>query len=161
MKKLIKGFLCLLTLVIVFSCSGTDKIESISKNIRSIDNYVFVQGRWKRIAGNTTLKKPPRINTVSITCDKISMTCKEIIAELVTPEEESIFKTKQLFIDETTYKIADWSNEIILAKYIAPVADFDLKISIRDGIAERRWRETKARSSETSDPNIYAQWLLE
>jgi len=161
MRKILKVFVCLSLLIPIFSCSGTDQIESISKDIRSIENYVFVKGRWKRTAGNTTLKKPPRINTVSITCDKNSMTCKEIIAELVTPAEESVFKTKQLFIDETTYKIVDWSNEIIHAKYAAPVADFELRISIKDGLAERRWRETKARGSKTSDPNIYAQWTLE
>jgi hypothetical protein len=57
-----------------------DQIMSASKSFSSIDKHVFVQGRWKRTGGNMKLNIPSRINTISITCDKNSMTCKEIIA---------------------------------------------------------------------------------
>jgi len=93
------------------------------------------------------------------------MTCKEIIAELVAPEEmfykKGTLEAKKLFIDETDYKIVDWSDEIILAKYAAPVADFEIRIFIKAGLAIRNWRETKARGNQTADPNIYAEWILE
>jgi hypothetical protein len=89
------------------------------------------------------------------------MTCKEIIAEVITPQEEPLFKKTQLFIADTIYKIVDWSNDIISAKYEAPVADVELRLSLRDKFAERHHRESKARGSKASDPNNYAQWVLE
>jgi hypothetical protein len=140
---------------------GLDQIMSASKGFSSIDKHVFVQGRWKRTGGNVKLNIPPRINTISITCDKNSMTCKEIIASVVTPQEEPLFEKPELFIAETIYQIVDWSNDVIIAKYEAPVANFELRISLKDKLAERRWRETKARGSKTSNPNNYLQWILE
>jgi hypothetical protein len=88
--------LCLLFLTVISLCLLgfvrnwiSNQIESPPKNIRSIENSVFVQGRWEKTADSRTgnFNKPPQINSVSITCDKNSMTCKEIIAELVVPEE--------------------------------------------------------------------------
>lgn len=139
-----------------------DIIESHFKWISSNGNYVFVKGRWKRSGGNTTFHKPPRINTVHITCDKKAMVCKEIIAMLVTPQETSWFDKPHLLIDETSYKIVDWSvDKVIRATHAAGVADFELRISIQDEFAERHWRETKARGSNTSNPSKFENWILE
>jgi hypothetical protein len=91
------------------------------------------------------------------------MTCREIIAEVLTKKEAADFKfdNPHLFVDDTTYEIITWSNDVITARYMARVADFELKISIKDKFAERRWRETKARGVETSDPKNFGQWILE
>ena len=56
-----------------------------------------------------------------MTCDKNSMTSKEIIASVVTPQEEPLFEKPELFIAETIYQIVDWSHDVIIAKYEAPV----------------------------------------
>ena len=138
-----------------------EQVQSHFKSITATDNYVFVHGRWKRTAGNTTFNKPPRINTVAVTCHKKTMTCKEIIAELVTPQEVSGFEKPQLYIDENTYRVIDWTDDTIHATYGAPVGDFDLRISIRDKMAERHWRETKARGVKTSDTKNFENWVLE
>jgi len=159
--KMILVFLTLLLLVLSSACFKTDSIDSERKQIQAVENYVFVKGRWKKTEGTSSSHSPARMNTVSIICDKNALTCKEIIAEVVTPQDDSFFKTKQLFIHEMTYRIVDWSNEIIIAKYAAPVADLDLRISIKDGIAEKHWRETKARGSDTANPNIYTNLILE
>lgn len=165
MKNIKKGkeaLICIFLLSLTLSCSQTNQIESPMKNIMSNKGYVNIQGRWKKISGNYSFGLP-RINTVNLTCEKETMTCKETIAELVSPKEEPIFNFKkpQLFIFETTYEIITWTDEIIYAKYSAPVADFELTISIKDNLAERHWRETKARGVETSNPKNYGYWILE
>ena len=169
-KRIIVACIALLGIMFIWSNTGQadphlylgpNQIMSIAKDFSFIDKNVFVQGRWKRSGGNIKLNIPPRINTISITCDKNSMTCKEIIASVVTPQEESLFEKPELFIAETIYQIVDWSNDVITAKYEAPIADLELRISLKDKFAERRYRETKARGSKTSNPNNYLQWILE
>ena len=139
-----------------------EQVESHFKSITATNNdYVFVHGRWKRTAGDTPLNKPPRINTVHITCNKKAMTCEEIIAELVTPQEVSGFEKPHLFIDKTAYRIIDWTDETIRATYAAPVADFEIRIFIIDKTADRHWHETKARGVMTSDVKNFENWILE
>ena len=165
-RQVILACIVVLSLMMTWSKAGkaeppleTGQIESYTKLIFSVDNYVIVQGRWKTTAGN--LKTLSRINATHIVCDKHSMTCKEIIAVVKTPQEEPLFKKPQLFLGETIYIIVDWSNDIISAKYEGPVADVELRISLRDKFAERRFRETKARGIKSADPNNYEQWILE
>ena len=66
-----------------------------------------------------------------------------------------------LYSIKITYQITDSTNDIIIAKWDAPVADVELKISLKDRFAERSYRETKARGDETSNPEIYGKWVLE
>jgi len=169
MKKLAIAFafISFLGLLLAWSQSGgceplfiADQIRSQSNSILSFGNQVVVKGRWKRINGTVKLNKPPIINT-TITCDKLTMTCREIIAGVVTPEEVELFKKPYLFVEETPYKIINWANGIINAKHEAIAADFELRISLKDEFVERRWRETKSRGSNTSDPKNYEHWILE
>lgn len=169
-KKIGVGFFFLL-MIFILSYYSESQAESISlvigeirspeKRISIVGNYAFIEGRWKRAQGSTKYTKMTTINTVSITCDRKTMTCTETIAKLVTPKEEPWIGDPLLFIDTTTYQIIDWSDDTIYAKYPAPVADFELRISIKDKFAERRRRETKARGAETSDPNIFENCILE
>jgi len=141
-----------------------DQIHSAGKSINEYEDNVIVQGRWKKIAGTRDFCQIPIINTVYIVCDKQTMTCYENIAELVTPHEEPLFKDLNRCVLQSIqfeYKIIDWSDGIIRAKQEALVGDFELRISIKDKTAERSWRETKARGSETSDPSIYENCVLE
>jgi len=142
------------------ACSDADEISSPTKGITSFDNYVIIQGRWKK-TNKTKYHRLSRINSTYITCDKKSMTCTENTAILATPQDDPILKEKFLYILIINYRIINWSNDIINAKYDAPVADVEIKISIKDNFAERRYRETKARGSETADPNVHEHWILE
>jgi len=89
------------------------------------------------------------------------MTCLEKTAVLATPEDSPILKEKFLYILDVNYRIINWSDDIINAKYEALVADFEIRISLRDKFAERSFRETKARGSETANSNVYEHWILE
>ncbi|MGE4545398.1 MAG: hypothetical protein AB7D06_14950 [Pedobacter sp.] len=138
-----------------------DQVDSYVKNISESGDFVFAYGRWKRVSGNRSLNKPPQINSVFIACDRQKNICEETIAELVTAQDEAMFDNPKLLIDKTTYRINDWRNGTIRATHGAHVADFELRISISDEIAERHWRETKSRGSATSDPRVFANWVLE
>jgi hypothetical protein len=161
MKKLKIVIFCSTLMVIITACSVDDRIYSISKNISTIDNSVFVTGRWKTVSSAKKHTSPAQINTVSISCHKDSMTCREVLAQLVTPNDEPSWKTKSLTVIEFTYSIANWSDEVIYATYAASVADFELRISVKDKVAEKRCRETKSRGSDTADPNLYYHLIVE
>jgi hypothetical protein len=138
-----------------------NEIKSQQKSITQIDNYLFLKGRWKRTSAKSFFGKPPIVNTVFITCNRQTMSCKETIAELVTKQDVKEFEEPWLLIDETTYKIIDWDYQTVRAVHQAQVADIELKVSVRDGVAERRWSETRARGSETFDPKNSESWVLE
>ena len=151
-------FLILLASFLSFlpTCSK-DEIRSPKKRIELSDYLVFVQGRWKQTASSGS--KLARINTTYVICNKLSMTCEENTAALATPQDDP--PANLLYIVNITYKINEWSEDIIKARHEAPVADFELRISVRDKFAERSFRETKARGSETANPNVFGHWVLE
>ncbi len=75
-----------------------------------------------------------------------------------TPKDISGAFLHVLLLD---YNIIDWSGDTIRAKYEGPVADIELRISVKDKVGERSYRETKSRGSEKSDPNVFQSWILE
>ncbi len=173
MKKIriISAFISLFCLLFVssqFARSGNpheiSQIMSPLKNITKSDNYLIIKGRWKKISSSSKIKgnKPPQINTVSITCTKESMTCWEVIAEIATPKDIGFGEQTFLNIDETIYKIIQWSQDFIHAKNTEyRVSDFELRISLKNDSAERYRRETRARGCNTCDPNIFERWIIE
>lgn len=125
-----------------------------------MDKFVFVEGRWKALSG-TNARIISRINFTSITCDRNNKTCEEIISFVRNPKEDTMYNNYMLFSNKYTYQITDWTDGIIKAKWYAPVADVEITISLKDNFAEKSYRETKARGSETSNPDIYGKWVLE
>lgn len=157
---LIKISSLIFVLSLLIGCSDLNSIGSPPKNIKKMENFIFVEGRWKALPGT----KPSiisKINFTSITCNRNSMTCKEIESFVFTPKEQPILKDNLLYNEEFTYQILDWTNDIIKAKREAPVADVEIIVSLKDNFAEKSFRETKARGSETSNPDIYGKWVLE
>lgn len=142
-----------------------DQIFTDLKSITITKNYVLVKGRWKKYAENkkADMNKPPRVNTVSITCNKNTMICFEAIAGIVTPKDHKMGGSSTfLKIEEINYRILKWSNDIIVAKNAeSRVSDFILRISLQDKTAERYRGETKARGCESCDPEIFERWIIE
>ena len=133
------------------------------KEITKYQQYVLVKGRWREKEGfNQLLAK---VNIVDIRCDKDSMVCVETIANVQSMEENEILKihkTNLLSLGIIKYKIIEWTNDdTIVAINDAPVADMEIKISLKDNFAERSVRETKARGDGTADSNVYSHWVLE
>ena len=48
-----------------------------------------------------------------------------------------------------------------MAKQETPLADIDLRISVKDGAAEKTYRETKARGAANADPKVVHAWVLQ
>ena len=137
-----------------------DDIQSPKKRIKKDGDAVFVEGRWKELAGT----KPgiiSRINFTSITCDRKDMKCREVESLLFTPREQPVLKHSQLYNHEFTYQVIHWADETIKAKREALVADIEITISLKDNFAEKGFRETKARGSDTANPDVYGKWVLE
>lgn len=148
-------------LSLLFGCSDLNDIRSPRKNIQKVDDYVFVEGRWKALSVTTVVGKISNVNFTSITCDLKNRTCTEIISLVQNPKENRLYEKPMLYSLKFTYQITDWTNDIIKAKWDAPVADVEIQISLKDNLAEKSYRETKARGSETSNPDIYGKWVLE
>jgi len=171
MKKMILGFVFLSWVIFIprqFSWSANSKdvhkIVSTPKNITKYDNYVTIKGRWKKISGTSKIKgnKPPLINTVSIICEKESLKCREVIAVIATPNDIGFGEQTFLNIDETIYKIIQWSQNVIHAKNTEyRVSDFELQISLEINSAERTRRETRDRGCNSCDPGIFEKWVIE
>jgi hypothetical protein len=147
-------------LILLFGCSDINSIESPRKSIKKMDNIISAEGRWKALQGT----KPniiSKINFTSITCDRTSMTCKEIESLLFTPKEQPLLKRNLLYNHEFVYQITDLTDDLVKAKRNPPVADVEISISLKDNFAEKSFRETKARGSETANPEMYGKWVLE
>lgn len=157
MKKII-SIIFIASLLI--GCSDLNDIRSPQKSIKKVDKFVFASGRWKALPG-TNARIISRINFTSITCDRNNKTCEENISLVRDPKEDTMYKNYMLFINNFTYQITAWTNDIIKAKWEAPVADVEITISLKDNFAEKSYRETKARGNESSNPDIYGKWMLE
>lgn len=155
-----KASYLVLTLMLLFGCSDINSVESPRKSIKKTDNIISAEGRWKALQGT----KPniiSKINFTSINCDRTSMTCREIESLLFTSKEQPLFKRNLLYNHEFVYQITDLTEDIVKAKRNPPVADVEIYISLKDNFAEKSFRETKARGSETANPDMYGKWVLE
>jgi len=152
-------FLMLATVLLV-GCHDLGNIDSPKKRIKQDGNTVLAEGRWKAIPG-TKAGIISAINSTSITCDRKTMTCREVESLLFTPKEHPFLNHNILYNQEFTYQIIDWSDNIIRAKREALVADVQIAISLRDNFAEKSYRETRARGSDTANPDVSGKWVLE
>jgi hypothetical protein len=145
---------------LVTSCNDPNSIETPRKNIKKTGNIVSAEGRWKAMPG-TKSGIIPKINFTSITCNRNKMICNEIESLLFTPKEQPVLKANLLYNQEFTYQIIDWSEDTIKAKRETLVADVEITIFLKDNFAEKNFRETKARGSDTANPDVYGKWVLE
>ncbi len=145
------------------SLSSRDSPNNIrlpEKHFVVLPGYAKVDGHWRqtRWAGSFN---PAIINAVRIECKQREAVCIEVGAQLLTSLDK-IKGSSQIFLDgPLDYEILSWKDGIIVARTEGPVADFDLRISIQDKIATKSFRETKARGSDSADPNIWHEFVLE
>lgn len=97
-------------------------------------------------------------NTVDVRCDQASARCEEALALLYAPGGP--FPRHGLDVVRLTYNVSEWTNSLIRAESAGPAGDFELRISLANKVAERSFRETKGRGSETADPSIVRNWVL-
>jgi hypothetical protein len=112
---------------------------------------VSFHGQWRATA-QAGVVMTWAANTVEVKCERVSAQCEEALALLYTRQDLDVVRL--------TYRVSEWTDSLIRAKSAGAVGDFELRISLADKVAERSFRETKARGSETADPSIVRNWVL-
>ena len=156
-----KNFILVIGAIVFSGCFNAREIESPPKAFQILENgNVYLEGRWKQIGSTSSFRIIPKHNSASILCDKKSGICTENQALLVTKNDNPITPSALLYPEEFTYIISEWSDTTIKAERKPPVADVEIRISLIDKSVEKSFRETQARGSYTSNPNIVGNWIL-
>jgi len=133
-----------------------ERVEEVEKDV------VVAEGHWRqtRWAGYADI---PAVNFVSIRCNKLDGTCHERRADLQSRlDRNPVVPGSFLFlVDAPEFRILSWVDGTVVARAELPVADLDLLISTKDKVAERSFRETRARGSDSADPSISRVYVLE
>jgi hypothetical protein len=161
-NNITKIFHIIIVLIIFQSCSKADTIHSIPKNIILEKDFVLLEGKWEQTTKKIKLTFPiiPKINSTQILCYRQSMQCVESEAKVITPQETKDLKENLLTVDRFEYQIIEWSDTLLRAKREAPVADVELRVSFADKSADKSFSETRARGSETANPEVFGHWIL-
>jgi hypothetical protein len=138
-----------------------NEVHTSTKEIITKNDRIEAKGRWVETA-RLNAKAPliPKLNSVEIVCDRAKGICHEAIASLFTKDDVPQLSGQLLMAVITEYKILRWDASGITAKAAKPVADEEIKINIETKTVTRRHRETKARGSQTANPNLVIEWEL-
>jgi len=162
MNKLTGYFLVISALT--SACSPAEDVRPNKKLLLSdpTNTRIFIEGTWEALTPRITAEIP-KINSVSIECNRSTRICIEHIAKLIRPSENPISGTSHslLLLQEATFDVMEWSKETITARSQPRAADIDLRISLVDKSVERSSRETSARGAEGAQPNLVDHWKLE
>jgi hypothetical protein len=124
--------------------------------------YVIAEGRWRRISARPSINAPT-INTVRVEYDRARRVCEELMAKVLQTGDDPLKKVDAgyLFVDQTTFRVLEWSSTLIVVRAEPPAIDIDLRISLADKSAERTLRETGARGAQGADSSCVDQWVLD
>ena len=157
-----KNFILVISVLLLSGCFNAREVESPPKAFQILESGdVYLEGRWKQIGSTSSFRIIPKHNSVSILCEKKTGVCTENEALLVTKSDNPITPSDLLYPEEFTYIITEWSDTTIKAERKPPVADVEIRISLIDKSVEKSFRETQARGSDTANPNIVGNWILE
>jgi hypothetical protein len=159
------AMLVLLLLLSSLSCgAGELNITTFQKSIEVMDGggTVIAEGRWRRTSARPSINAPT-INTVRVECDRVRRVCEELMAKMLQPSDDPLgtLRDRYLFVDQTPFRVVEWSNTLLVARAEQPVADLELRIALADKSAERTRRETGARGAQGADLSHVDQWVLE
>ena len=142
---------------------GQATIDSPSR-LFSVDkeegSWVIFEGRWKQLH-NTGLTVIPITNTVKAVCYRLSSLCHETVAKLWLPKDSNALVHNYLTVENTEFKVVEWTDAKITATAEGRSVDLKLEVSLADSSAQRSSTETRARGNETANPNISRHWVLE
>lgn len=141
------------------SCSDLDKVASSPKSVKKADGVVYAEGRWMQLP-EAKIKFIAKINSVSITCNSVNMTCEEIQSFIYTPKNEPQLDKYLLYNLKTIYTIYYWVNDVIKARKY-PVADIEITVSSADNFAEKIYCEKNCGQREPSPTAVFNRLVLE
>jgi hypothetical protein len=117
-----------------------------------------IQRRWKRVNPEKHIFTIPTINSVEIFCTHDNHRCTETMAFVYSKSMDHhlycAFKDGELYARSNEYEIREWSEDLILAVKIMPVAMLELRIFPKTKTADRIY-------AEREDPNVFSRYVLE
>jgi len=146
-------------------CSPAGSLSIRSDNMSVQENethdFVLVGGRWK-VASDPNRNSLPVVNTVEVTCQKESRTCREIIAVVYSNLDAANLKASGnwLTVFSMDFKIIRWTDTTVQAVAEPRAADIEILISLEHKAAERTTRETDARGAKGASAAA-GKWVLE
>jgi len=145
-------------------CSPVGSLSIRSDNISVQENgtqdFVLVRGRWK-VASDPNRNSLPVVNTVEVTCQKESKTCRETIAVVYSNLDAANLKASGnwLTVLSMDFKIIRWTDTTVQAVATPRAADVEILISLEHKNAERTARETEARGAKGAS-SAPEKWVL-
>jgi hypothetical protein len=148
----------------IISCTHWDDVETTPKRM-DVSNHgrnISIEGKWRSIALRPSLLVP-RVNAVSIYCDRRALSCRQIVAKLIQKADDPLGSVdrRHLFLMEQEFRVLEWSESVVVARANPRAADIELRISLKDLAVELTVRETGARGAIGSDPNLVGHWVLD
>jgi len=159
--------LALCCLILTLSSGCNRPLNEVRRNPRLFTHaktdsgeWLGLEGHWRSPSDRYSIELP-RINSVAVDCLRKRMVCVEHLAKLIQPGEDGGLVTHPtLFAFGNEYRIVEWSDSTLIARYEPRAADIELRVSFADKTAERTYRETSARGATGISAEV-RQWILE
>ncbi len=141
------------------SQSPAAAIKSPKKRVDVRPKYgiATIQGQWKRVNPDTYGFTLATINSVEIFCTHNERRCTETITFVYSHSLDGFnygFQDGELSGHNNQYEILLWSEDLILAVNIMPVATLELRIFPKTKTADRIY-------TEREDPSVFNRYVLE
>jgi hypothetical protein len=147
-------------LPVASSPSSMEVIKSPKKrvDVRAQYGIATIEGRWKKVNPDMHLFTTPTINTVKILCGHEERRCTETIAfvyfKSLDGDRYGGFQDGELGVISHEYEIREWSEDLILAVKIMPVATLEIRIFPKTQTVDRIY-------AEREDPSVFNRYVLE
>lgn len=150
-------------LAVPCSPAGSLSIRSdrISVQENGAQDFVLVRGRWK-VASDPKRNSLPVVNTVEVTCQKESKTCRETIAVVYSKLDAASLRASGnwLTVLSMDFKVIRWTDTTVQAVATPRAADIEILISLEHKTVERMTRETETRGAKGVSAAA-EKWVLE
>ncbi len=135
--------------------------DQISVQEYGTQDFVLVRGRWK-VASDPNRNSLPVANSVEVTCQKETATCREVIAVVYSNLDPKGIRVSGnwLTVFSMDFKIIRWTDTTVQAVAAPRAADIEILISLEHKAAESTTRETEARGAKGASA-APEKWVLE
>lgn len=153
-KQLHNGILLLslVTAMIFLNACNDYRPRIDKKTFTSTEDHLLFSGRWKQTDSVKSTSHMAEINTLTVSCSKMELSCDEWIANAF-PE--------WLYLHREAYKVMEWNNLRVVARSERRAADVELRISLIDKSVERTVHGTSARGVDKGEIDGLEHWILE
>ena len=152
----------LLTLsVLISACASAQDVRTLPREVKVEDEFLTASGRWVETGERRLPAIMTEANTVTLECDRDTMTCVEAIAMLIGPEDGLGGQPGGLHSILFRHVVTEWTEESLVAEAETRASDITLVVDLASGTARRSSQETSARGATVTGPPHTTKWVLE